>query len=244
MTGERRAIAAAVLAFYGFLFLLVSIQPPPGWAGVFSGLALVYGAGFFSLVAGYFWARWYAIGLGMSGLLSGAMSIWQAGLEPTLVFYAATHGLVSLSLSGPYMARRFDGRSEWRDRFHMDESATHRLGKAVIKLGVSLPYVVMYALAPKEDMGSAILAAGGAVLALSGAWALVRMRTWGVLSLVAALGALAASMWASAPALVAYSSRYSVDVPVAGAAALVFLGWALAPFARPLVRALRAPLPG
>lgn len=239
LTGERRALSAAVLAFYGFLYLLVSIQPPPGWAACFGGLALVYGLGFFGLVAGYFWARWYAIGLGMSGLITGVISVFQAGPEPVLLFYAATHGFVSLTLWGNGMSRAFDGRTEWRERFHMDENATHRLGKAVIKLGLSLPYVVMYALAPREDMGGAALALGGALLAASGVWALFRLRTWGVFALAGAAAVTALSLVAAMPGITAMTSRYAVNVPLIGVGAVVFLTLAVVPFARPLLQAAR-----
>jgi hypothetical protein len=70
LTGERRAIAAAILAFYVFVFLVLAMLLPAEWERTFMALGLVYGAGFFALVAGYFWARWYAIGLGMSGLIT------------------------------------------------------------------------------------------------------------------------------------------------------------------------------
>lgn len=240
LTGERRALSAAVLAFYGFLFLLVSIQPPPGWAACFAALALVYGAGFFGLVAGYFWARWYSIGLGVSGVISAAVSIWQVGFEPVLVFYGATHGFVSLTLWGAGMARAFDGRPEWRERFHLDESATHKLGKSVIRLGVSLPYVVMYALAPKEGSAAALLAIGGAGLAVAGAWALTRMRSWSVIALAGGAAALLASAFLQPPMLTLLSGQTLVDVPLLAVGAVTFLVLALTPFARDVARALRA----
>lgn len=232
-------MAAAVLAFYGFLFLLVSLQPPPGWAACFGALGLVYGAGFFGLVAGYFWARWYSIGLGMSGLISAGVSMWQVGPEPVLVFYGATHGFVSAILWGVGMAKAFDGRLEWRERFHMDENATHKLGKSVIRLGVSLPYVVMYALAPREDMGGAMLAIAGAALAVGGAWAIARMRSWGVLAVAGAAATLAASMIVAPPMLTALGGQAVVHVPLLGVGAIAFLIFALAPFARDVTRALR-----
>ena len=43
LTGERRALAAAVLAFYGFIYLLVAMNPPgPEWTAAFAGMALCY----------------------------------------------------------------------------------------------------------------------------------------------------------------------------------------------------------
>lgn len=240
LTGERRALAAALLAFYAFIYLLVALAPPPGWAAAFAAMCLVYGAGFFSLVAGYFWARWYAIGLGMSGLITSIFSIFQIGMEPVLLFYGVTHGAVSLFLWGTGMSSAFDGRKEWRERFHLDENATHKLGKSVIRLGISLPYIVLYALAPKDGAGEALFAALAGGLVLTGIVALFRLRTWGVAALGAGALALAASLVTGAFGLAPFGNGYAVNVTAAGAAALLLIASALAPFARPIARYLRA----
>ena len=63
LVGERRAIAAAVLAFFMLQFLITGLLVDGPFKGMLIGLGLVYGAGFFGVVAGYFWARWYALGL-------------------------------------------------------------------------------------------------------------------------------------------------------------------------------------
>ena len=142
LTGERKAVSSALLALYGFLFLIVCMQPPPGWEKVFIGLTLIYWTGFFGVVAGYFWGRWYSLGLGLSGLVSAGISIFQMGPEPVLVFYGVTHGLISIALWGNQMAKTFDGKLEWRKRFHLNEESTDKLGKAITRLGMSLPYVI------------------------------------------------------------------------------------------------------
>jgi hypothetical protein len=238
LTGERKALASAFLAFYGLLFLVVAMAPPPGWQTCFAALAGIYGLGFFALVAGYFWARWYAIGLGMSGLISGVISCWQVGLEPILVFYGLSHGAVSLLLWGGAMAGGFDGKKDWRERFHLDENGTHRLGKSVIRLGISLPYVVMYGLAPREGSGAVLLAAGGLALVALGGYALVKMRTWGVLALAGGALGLAATAHVT-PFAVSFSHGYAVQTGVLGVAAVTLLVMAVAPFAAPMVRYLR-----
>ena len=239
LTGERRALAAAVFAFYAFLYLIVALQPPmPGWATCFGALAAVYGAGFFGLVAGYFWARWFSIGLGISGTIAAGVSLWQMGLEPVILFYGGTHLGASLVLWGSSMASAFDGRPDWRARFHLDDNGTSKLGKAVIRAGVSLPYVIMYALAPKEDMSSALLAAGSGALAVAGVWALIRMRSWGVFALVGAAAGVIATLSAG-PDVVTVSSQYRLDVGLMGAAAAALLLFAAAPFARPMLDYLR-----
>jgi hypothetical protein len=240
LTGERRALSAAVLAFYAFLYLIVALSPPmPGWGTCFGALAAVYGAGFFGLVAGYFWARWFAIGLGIYGLLTGGVAMWQIGMEPVLLFYGGTHLGISMALWGGSMASAFDGRTEWRQRFHLDDNATHRLGKAVIRAGVSLPMVIMYALAPKDDLGGMVVAAGAGLVTIAGVWALLRMRSWGVLAIAAGVLGLLASLTA-APGFVAISSHYEINVALLGAAAVVLAAAALAPFARPVVDYLRS----
>jgi hypothetical protein len=239
LTGERRALSAAVFAFYAFLYLIVASAPPmPGWATCFGALAAVYGIGFFGLVAGYFWARWFSIGLGISGLISAAVALWQIGPENVILFYGGTHLGVALALWGTSMASSFDGRLEWRERFHLDENATHKLGKAVIRAGVSLPYVIMYALAPKEDMGGMLVAAGAGLLTAAGVWALCRMRTWGVVALGAGIAGLLASL-SSAPGFVPLTSRYEINVALLGVAAVLAVAAAVAPFVKPVVSYLR-----
>lgn len=219
---------------YGFLFLLVAMAPPPGWAACFSALAGVYALGFLSLVAGYFWARWYCIGLGMSGLISAAISMFQVGLEPALVFYGGTHAILAAGLWGRGMAERFDGRAEWRARFHMDEGASNRLGKAVIRAGISLPYIVMYALAPREGAANLALVAGAAA-GLAGIWALLRMRTWGVLAMAAGAAGILASLSSSVD-LASLGGGYALDVNAVGLGAALLLLAAVAPFVRPMLR--------
>lgn len=250
LTGERKAIAAAMLALYGFLFLLVTLNSPPGWEKVFGGLSLAYWVGFFSVVSGYFWARWYALGLGMSGLVSAGISMFQMGPEPVLMFYGGTHALIAGMLWGNQMSKPFDGRIEWRKRFHLDEPATDKLGKAITRLGMSLPYVIMYALSPKEGAAS-MLAMGALGFAVMGAVGILRQRTWGLFSVgLAAVTTLVAVSTApvslglfgfgdGASQLNAGVLLYAVTVAAPILAGL-FLSAAIAPFAKPIWRAIRS----
>jgi hypothetical protein len=240
LTGERRALSAAVLGFYGFIYLLMALSAPEGWTAALSAMAAVYGLGFFSLVAGYFWARWYSVGLGMSGLITAVFSMFQIGMEPVLVFYGVTHGFVSLVLWGNGMAASFDGRKEWRERFHLDESATHRLGKSIIRLGISLPYVILYALAPKDGAGEMLLAVVAGTLAASGLYGIVKLRGWGILALAGGAAALVASLAQldCGASVVGFGNGYAMNVGLAGAAALILMLAAIAPFARPVTRYL------
>lgn len=234
LLGERRAIAAAVLAFYGLLYMVFGLSDAvPELSPAMLGLAAAYGLGFFALVAGYFWARWYAIGLGLFGLISGVVALWQIGPENVVIFMAATHGAVALGLWGDGMAKGFDGREEWRARFHMDEHAVNRLGKAVIRIGISLPYIVLYALAPKGASES-LVAVAALGLAGAGAYGLVRLRTWSLAALVGATAVLALGALTTSA-----STSGFVDPRTLAVAGAALLAAALLPFAKPVALYLR-----
>jgi hypothetical protein len=161
-------------------------------------------------------------------------------VEPILVFYGVTHSAVSLVLWGGPMSLAFDGRKEWRERFHLDENATHKLGKSVIRLGISLPYIVIYALAPKPDAAAALFAALAGGLVLTGVVAMFRMRTWGVAALAAGALAIAASLAGAPLQLAPFGNGYALNVTAAGTAAVLLIAAALIPLARPIARYLRA----
>lgn len=251
--GERRAIAAAVLAFYAFLWLVqVLAGPPEGWGKAFAAMTSVYALGFLGVVAGYFWARWYAIGLGLSGVITTVVSLWQMGPEPIFLFYGGTHAAIALALWGEGMSRSYDGREEWRARFHMDEAATHRLGRAVIRIGISLPYILLYALAPKPPAGldETLLAVGALGLAGVGTWALFRLRTWGLVALTGATGLLAVGALSALAGGLALGGAgaaspgpsfgpLAIDTTLYVTLATIALGAALVPFARPVVDYVR-----
>jgi hypothetical protein len=222
LVGERKALAASALIFFAFLHALAAFMSPPGWTQVSLAMAGVYGLGFFAVVAGYFWARWYAIGIGLFGTLSAAVGMWQIGPEPVLLVFGGAHLLVVLALSGAAMRDPYENQPQWRARFHMDDHGVHRLGRSVVRASLGLPFVLLYALAPKQG-GALVIAA--ALLATLGLAGMVRMRSWGVL----ALGGAAAS------AVVATCFGALTLAPTA-----LLLVSATAPFAGPLARALRA----
>jgi hypothetical protein len=192
--GERRALAAAIMAFY-FLFygVMAYSQLVPEFTKAFAAIAGVYGLAFFALVAGYFWARWYGVGVGLYGVITAAVGMWQIGAEPVLVFIGGTHLAATLFLWGHAMSAPYDGQSAWREKFHMDENAVQRLGRSVIRAGVSLPFILLYAFAPKPDSASTVIALAAFALAAIGLRGLVQLKTWGVLALGAA-GALVLAM--------------------------------------------------
>jgi len=229
--GERRALAAVIMAFY-FLFygVIAYSQLVPEFTKAFAAIAGVYGLAFFALVAGYFWARWYAVGVGLYGVITAAVGMWQVGAEPVLLFIGGTHLAATVFLWGHAMSEPYDGQAAWREKFHMDESSVQRLGRSVIRAGVSLPFILLYAFAPKPDGASLVISFTALVLAAAGLRGLVHLRTWGVLALGAA-GALTLSL-VGADVVAHGLGALAIRPAIAGAMMLA----AAAPFATPIVR--------
>ncbi len=239
LVGERRAIAAAVLSLYTLIYVLNALlAPDPAFRPLFAAMGAMYGLAFFALVAGYFWARWFAIGLGIYGLVGGVFLCIQMGVDYIFLFYGGTHGAISLFLWGDKVATLFDGRSDWRQRFHLDESGTHRLGKAIIRIGITLPLLLAYGLAPRDAMSETLLVTAVVGLAGLGVFGLLRMRTWGVLLMVGAGVAVLCSA-VTTTALVSAGSGVELDLHATGLLASLILLAAAAPFAGPVVRYLR-----
>ncbi|MCS6911667.1 MAG: hypothetical protein RMK29_09420 [Myxococcales bacterium] len=240
--GERKAIALLVLAFYTALYSLMALlmaNAPDhpelrAWWPCFASLAGCYGIGFFALGADWFWARWFAIGLGYSGLtLAGWGLFMQRAIEPMLLFYGITHGLVVLVLQGERLKAHFDAKPGWREKFHLDEAAATKVRHTVTRAAASLPTLIMLALAPRDNpAGLALLAV--ATLGLLG---VLRLRTWGILALGSAgLGGLGFVLGAAPP-----SATQIIPGPLvhaAGLAASAFLLLSVVPFFRPMVRFL------
>jgi hypothetical protein len=238
LVGERKALAAAVLAMYTLMYLVNALfAPAEELKLLFVALSSLYGLAFFSLVAGYFWARWFAIGLGLFGVTGAIMAMVQIGVDYTFLFYGGTHALVSLFLWGNKMSTDFDGRTEWRERFHLDESATRRLGKAVIRIGITLPVLIIYGLAPRVDMLESLLMLGVVAVAGLGVVGVLRMRTWGILALAASAFAVAGSALVSSR-FACLGQGVGLELPVtAGVLSLMLLA-CVAPFAVPIRRYL------
>jgi len=190
----RRAVAALTLSLFIFFFLaialLLAVNEQPAWVPPFLALSVAYGVAFMGVAAEWFWGRWFAAGLGWSGLmLAIAPMVMTGSFSPFLAVYGGLHGLVILMLGGPKMAARYDQQQAWRERYGMDEFGVDRLRKTVTRASASLPSVILWALAPKEP-GQGMLVYGvcaaAALLAVTGLGAVVRLRTWGVFALAAA----------------------------------------------------------
>ena len=233
LVGERRALAAAVMAFY-FIYYGVAalVLGQPELTRALAALSGVYGLAFFALVAGYFWARWYSVGVGLFGIIMAGAGMWQLGAEPVLLFIGGTHLAATLLLWGQTMSQPYDGQTAWRERFHMDDNAVQRLGRSVIRAGVSLPFILLYALAPR-DGGSMLASLAALALTGLGLRALIRLRTWGVM----AIGAAGVLMLSLATADVATGGLTAAVMKPALAGALLVA--AAIPFLAPMIRWVR-----
>lgn len=230
LVGERRALASVVFAFWFVMYLMNALLGGGPLAKLLYGMAGVYGLAFFSLVAGYFWARWYSVGVALFGVIVAGIGLWQMGPEFQVLFIGITHLTAVVMLWGSQMSEVYDGQSAWREKFHMDEHAVQRLGRSVIRAGVSLPMVIIYGLAPKQP-AAMVLSMAALLLAGFGLRALVRMRTWGVL----AIGAAGGLMLSLSGVQLATNEALALQPALAGAL-LVFAAW---PWAQPLLRTLR-----
>ncbi len=246
--GERRALALAALGFFGTMFVMLTLamrSEMPEWVPAFAALATIYVVAFVAVAAEWFWGRWFAIGIGYSGLSTAAMAVFSLrDLPPPLVIYGVSHGLIAACLLGEKMVARYEAKPEWRARFGLNEEAVLRLRKSVIRAASSLPTLVLFALSPRQSGEMAILATVALAVGAIGVAGLVRLRTAGVF----ALGG-AAIVTAMASVLTCPCDLASVDVatfsltlsPAAfGFLSAALLSWAILPFIRPVTLALNA----
>ena len=245
----RRATAALALSLFVFLYLVLALNPPlPGWTPAFGALALCYGVAFMGVAAEWFWGRWFAIGLGWSGVMMAVASMVMIGWNPALAIYGGLHGAITLALAGKKMADRYDLQAPWRERYGMDEFGVARLRKTVTRASASLPSMILWALGPKESgEGMVIAGLAATALAVAGLSGVVRLRTWGLAALAsaAALFGLTA-MDAVHPSLgTALSRSYGAESAFAfvhswlPAGLAVLLLAAVIPFIRPALRYIR-----
>jgi hypothetical protein len=229
--GERRVVACLVLALYALIYSALSWFLGEPMGNALAALAGCYGLAFFALVAGYFWARWFAVGTLLFGLIQGAVALWQMGPDTIVLFIGGTHLAGMLALWGGSMAVPYDGQAAWRAKFHMDDNAVQRLGRSIIRAGVSLPMVLLYALVPKPGTGAVetIAALAAVVLAAGGLAGLVRARAWSVL----ALGGAAVIELASAGDLAIHD-----QLPLTPLLAGLFLIGSIAPYVTSVTRRL------
>jgi hypothetical protein len=230
----RRALAALSLSFFAILYTFLALSAPEGWGPALGGLAGCYLVAFFAVSAEWFWGRWFASGIGWSGIMVAIFGMVQLGWVPALAIYGVLHLLVVLPLAGRSMAARYDLQEGWRARYKMDELGVARLRKTITRSAASLPSVILWALQPKEPghgMWMGMLALVTLSLATAGLWGLVRLRTWGWL----AVGASALVALAGGHLMVPMTAPLGIAPDLAG----VLLLAAALPFAAPAARFLR-----
>jgi hypothetical protein len=230
----RRALAALSLSLFISLYLAISLNAPNGLGPVFAGLAFCYGVAFCGVVAEWFWGRWFATGLGWSGIMLGMVALLQLGWTPIFAIYLGLHGLIVLALMGGKMAARYDLQEAWRTRYQMDDLGVARLRKTVTRAAASLPSLIVWALGPREGGMAFGAAVAALVLAGLGLRGVVRMRSWGILALGgAAVAAPLAIFGQTGPSFTVTGAE-----PVLPLLVTVLLVAAVVPFVRPVARFL------
>lgn len=234
----------------------MSLNAPEGFGRVFVALSVCYAVAFVGVVAEVFWGRWFATGLAWSGIMMAIAVLVLLGWMPQMAVFGGMHLVVAVSLMGKKMAARYDMQEAWRTRFQIDEFGVARLRKAVTSAAASLPSMIMWVLAPKEEGLAAVGAVAALVLTVAGLRGLVRLRSWGVLSLAGAGALVAVSGHVGLPFLsglggtdcLGFFGSVPAQVKLAwyGEAlgptlAFVLLAIAVVPFAGAIVRYLRRP---
>lgn len=235
---ERKALSLLGLGFFTTVFTLGALNMEGGWRRCFLALALVYGTAFFGLAAEWFWGRWFAMGVGVSGMTMAVLGFFSLGMEPGLMIWGGLHLLVYLPLAGDAMAARIEGRPEWRQRYNLDEHGVQRLKRAIGSAATGLPTLILFTLAPRQGQGVQLL-----MLALAGlgCYGLLRLRVWGVALI--GLGALVGVLLSLAPTLCPLGLGHELTPLLQGLGILatVFLLVSVSPLVVPAWRFLTMP---
>ncbi len=239
MIGIRRAIVLLLLSLFFWQYVLTALIGPDDFFAMSVGMSAVYGIAFVGLAAEWFWARWFATGLGQFGSFF-LLIVLQIGPEPTILFFGISHLLVWLLLAGEGMAARYEHSEATAERWNFQEDSLALMRRAVRSAGMSLPLIILYTLGPRPEMlHIAVLA-----LAVFGTAGLVRGRTWSVF----ALGTAGALALADGLGLIGATAQGYMIMDPAGSLLLsgpifpILAGSLLivpAVFARPMARFLR-----
>lgn len=198
MVGIRRAIALLFLGFYVTQFAMTAGLGPDETFAFSMGLALCYGLAFVGLAAEWFWARWFAIGVGNFGSFA-LLVLLQTGAEPIITFFGVTHVIIWVMLLGEGMAAKYEHSEHTAERWNFQEESLILMRRAVKSAGTTLPFLILYTLAPRpEALQLTALAVG-----VAGLWGLLRGRTWGALALGTAglIGLVDGLGWVGSPVM-------------------------------------------
>jgi len=174
MVGIRRALAMLLLGFYVTQFAMTAWLGPDEMFAAYLGLALCYGLAFVGLGAEWFWGRWFAMGVGNFGSLL-LLVLFKVGLEPLIAFFGLTHLIIAVFLLGEGMAARYEHSEATAERWNFQEESLMLMRRATLSAGSTLPFLILYALAPRPELAQLAALGLGAV----GLVALLRGRTWG-----------------------------------------------------------------
>ncbi|MBC8066877.1 MAG: hypothetical protein IAG13_00970 [Deltaproteobacteria bacterium] len=178
MVGVRRALALLLLGFYVTQFAMTAWLGPDEMFACYLGLALCYGLAFMALGAEWFWGRWFAIGVGNFGSLI-LLVLFKIGLEPIIAFFGFTHLAIAVLLLGEGMASRYEHSEATAERWNFHEDSLVLMRRATLSAGSTIPFLILYALAPRPETAQLIALGAGAV----GLWGLLRGQTWGAFAL-------------------------------------------------------------
>jgi hypothetical protein len=173
MVGLRRAIALLILGFYVTQFAMTAWLGPDELFACYLGMSLCYGLAFIGLAAQWFWARWFAMGVGNFGALL-LLVLFKIGPEPIIAFVGISHLVISLCLTGEGMAAHYEHSEETAEKWNFQEESLALMRRAVKSAGSTLPFLILYALAPRGEMLNYLLLGTG----LLGLFGLLRNRTW------------------------------------------------------------------
>jgi hypothetical protein len=129
---------------------------------VFVALSFCYGVAFFAVVAEWFWGRWFASGLAWSGVMIAIAGVGRGRLAAAAGDLRGAAPVRHRRADGEKMAARYDMQAAWRERYKMDDFGVAAVQKTITRSAASLPSLIIWALAPKEEgMAFAALGPGG-----------------------------------------------------------------------------------
>lgn len=195
MVRPRVALALLPLSLFGLQFLFGALAGESDFRAALAALAASYLLAFVALASEWFWARWFASGLGWWGAIMGLFMVVMIPVpevRTAFAIFASLHALIIGALMGKKMSARYDMQPGWREHFGMDEFGVVRLGRAVTRASAALPGLLLWAFAPRQPDPPApdLLPLGAAGLAMLGIWALLKRKTWGIFALGGSAAAL------------------------------------------------------
>lgn len=182
LIGIRRAIVLLILAFFAIQLGMTALVGPEELTAAMAGLTACYLLAFFGVAAEWFWARWFAMGLGNFGSLM-LLVLFKTGFEPIFAIIGGAHLIIMIFMAGEGMAARYEYSPEAQERYNFEQESLATLRRAVKSAGSTLPILILYSLAPGEESFTRL---GALLLGGLGVFGLLRQRSWSLLPLAGA----------------------------------------------------------